>query len=796
MKDINYTSGSQIANAIDKRIIAIAKQVANKSAVNRTVFGRVLSKNNGLFSLSINNNVYNNVLALKDLSYIRVGDKVVCLVPNNQFNDMIILGVADGTIYSTSGGGSFNLNQASSTELGGVRANNRTIETEEVKIDPNTGFLYYSLGKSIESISKTSSSGIVDTYTITYTDGSYTNFDITNADQIELQYSNNEIQWKYATQSNWTTLLVIDSELSTTSNNPIQNQAVATGINNINSKINQNILQNINFSNSSSSFSLIQNLINLSTQNVTQQTVNLPLASSTNSGIMPSSSYNSIQDLENRVGNLEGKTTRLLYTASTNPTASDINTFVTNLGYTSPFEGIAVVINETFHIWHYYENDNIGWKDDGLDTVSNFTNSNAGIILGSTQTGQIFAENDGTGSVNGWDNLNNVVNNATQNISSLTTSLAETDQKAELAQTYASNAVITANNSYNIATQANTTAEEALAQVTQGLGTKVKIDSILQNELNFNSDPQTQITTNASKINTLTLNTNANFETVNNQITSLQNSNNSLNTRLSTAELDIDNNTSEISDLNSRFNTSINNLEDELNNKLDKVTYEYNKEISFGSSGSLFIGVFPIYDTNVTIDISSTTSLTYNGKVIFACQNYVVQKASVFGDYSNTVSPNVFYYVSNNQLYVYFKPTAWSKNIIHITGCSIRGEPTNICQNVSSIPSSANKQPINEYGVFTKVSNGYYVQYANGIMEQHFTVTGTRGSVTTHNYLQPFKSGTKPYVFRTVEANGSGKASRLDGNNVKNVNSSTFQIYSTDIASATNNFISAYGYWE
>ena len=98
MSDMNYTSGDQVAKAIDKRIIAIAKQVANKSTVNRTVYGRVIAKNQGVFSISINNTIYNNVLGLKHLGYLKVGDKVICLVPNNQFNDMVIIGIADGTI--------------------------------------------------------------------------------------------------------------------------------------------------------------------------------------------------------------------------------------------------------------------------------------------------------------------------------------------------------------------------------------------------------------------------------------------------------------------------------------------------------------------------------------------------------------------------------------------------------------------------------------------------------------------------------------------------------------------------
>ena len=229
MSSLNFSSGDKVAQAIDKRIIAIAKQVANKSTVNRTVFGRVTAKNNGLFSLRINNTVYTNVIALKNSNYINVGDKVVCLVPNNQFNDLLILGVADGSLLATS---EYTLNQASSTELGGIKANNRTVEDQEVRIDPNTGFLYYSLGKSIASIEKTSTSGLVDTYTITYTDGTYTTFTVTNADQIDIQYVNGQLQWKYASETTWTTLFTVDNAMSTTSANPIQNQVVTNAINN------------------------------------------------------------------------------------------------------------------------------------------------------------------------------------------------------------------------------------------------------------------------------------------------------------------------------------------------------------------------------------------------------------------------------------------------------------------------------------------------------------------------------------------------------------------------------------
>ena len=148
--------------------------------------------------------------------------------------------------------------------------------------------------------------------------------------------------------------------------------------------------------------------VNLNTRLEKSEDVTLPLATNSKSGLMSSTDVNAISDLKGRVENLEGKTTRLLYSENENPTVEQINTFVENAGYTSPFEGIAVVVDKTFHIWHYYEN--IGWQDDGQDTVSTFTNNIAGIIKGSEIEGRIYAENDGTGSLVGYDNLKNKLN--------------------------------------------------------------------------------------------------------------------------------------------------------------------------------------------------------------------------------------------------------------------------------------------------------------------------------------------------------------------------------------------------
>lgn len=129
--------------------------------------------------------------------------------------------------------------------------------------------------------------------------------------------------------------------------------------------------------------------------------------------------HNEIDTIDTRVGNLEGKTTRLFYGDGTlsNPTASEINTFVTGLPveppYTAPFEGIAVVVHltdeNTYHIWHYYSNTS-AWQDDGVDTVSTFTNSVRGIIQGNAADGYISAEN-GFGKVNGWETVKTDITN-------------------------------------------------------------------------------------------------------------------------------------------------------------------------------------------------------------------------------------------------------------------------------------------------------------------------------------------------------------------------------------------------
>ena len=136
----------------------------------------------------------------------------------------------------------------------------------------------------------------------------------------------------------------------------------------------------------------------------------------------------------------------------------------------------------------------------------------------------------------------------------------------------------------------------------------------------------------------------------------------------------------------------------DISGKLDKTTYEVNKTIAFGQDGALYVGKFKVYDTNVTFEITSTTDVTYSGKLVIATQNYVIKEAKVYGDAANTVAPNIYIKPSSESdpyIEVYFKPESWSKNVIHIYGSEIKAEPTDVCTSIPSVPSTATQQPIN-----------------------------------------------------------------------------------------------------
>lgn len=184
-------------------------------------------------------------------------------------------------------------------------------------------------------------------------------------------------------------------------------------ISTIDTAINKNVVSGIGVSTNVDNVSINSNIVNIKTGATSTDTDAIPLANDTTAGLISHSDYQQIRQNTEDIAVLKGQTIRIAYSVKPNPTAQEINDFVVAQGYTQDqFPQIAVVVTGTNYVWRYYAND--GWTQQ-TDVVSIFTNDTAGIIKGSTASGKIYAETDGTGSVNGWDAQNNRITNLENN---------------------------------------------------------------------------------------------------------------------------------------------------------------------------------------------------------------------------------------------------------------------------------------------------------------------------------------------------------------------------------------------
>lgn len=147
---------------------------------------------------------------------------------------------------------------------------------------------------------------------------------------------------------------------------------------------------------------------------------------------------------------------------------------------------------------------------------------------------------------------------------------------------------------------------------------------------------------------------------------------------------------------------NVDNLQTSLDSKLGKTTYEYNKELAIGSTGKVCIGKFPMYDSNISVEIKSTTSTTYNGTLVIATQNINTTgggsyTATVYGDASNSLTDaiKIQYLSGSNVFSVYVNLPSWSKNLLHIQCVALAGTPTDIATTVTEVPSTATIVPTN-----------------------------------------------------------------------------------------------------
>lgn len=100
MSKMNKEDANLMAQAIDNRIIQIAKQVYREVPNDREVEGLIVafdSKYNN-YTVRINNSEYEAIPQERTIGPIEIGTRVKVKVPNNQMSNAYICGIVDGTI--------------------------------------------------------------------------------------------------------------------------------------------------------------------------------------------------------------------------------------------------------------------------------------------------------------------------------------------------------------------------------------------------------------------------------------------------------------------------------------------------------------------------------------------------------------------------------------------------------------------------------------------------------------------------------------------------------------------------
>lgn len=227
-----------------------------------------------------------------------------------------------------------------------------------------------------------------------------------------------------ATTGSYSDLLnkpVVDNALSTSSSNSVANSAVSTALD-------TNLVTGISLDSTPSTTTVQINGAkkNLYSSSTSTENVVLPVASTTQAGVMNSSTFDAVTTNTNNINAIMNGAVAVTGLPAS-PSQSDLTTaWQTETGLTTLINRASVYDVTNDKVWTYYTNDTT-WhaaSNTSQVTINTFTNSSEGTIKGSTNTGQVFAESDGTGSINGWDTLSNSVSTNTGNISSLQTAVA------------------------------------------------------------------------------------------------------------------------------------------------------------------------------------------------------------------------------------------------------------------------------------------------------------------------------------------------------------------------------------
>lgn len=187
----------------------------------------------------------------------------------------------------------------------------------------------------------------------------------------------------------------------------------------IENKLDRTVMADLNVD-SNQSTSVVQldaDKVNLKTGAASTKNIPLPVASSAQAGVMNSATFDAISDNTNNINALMNGAVAVTGLGAT-PTQAELTTAWQNETGLSTLINRASIYDVTNNkVWTYYSNDTTWHESNNTSqvTINTFTNSSEGVIKGSTSVGQVFAESNGTGSVNGWDTLSAAVADNTAN---------------------------------------------------------------------------------------------------------------------------------------------------------------------------------------------------------------------------------------------------------------------------------------------------------------------------------------------------------------------------------------------
>lgn len=149
-----------------------------------------------------------------------------------------------------------------------------------------------------------------------------------------------------------------------------------------------------------------------------QEQIPFPIASSVQTGMMNAQTYAGIVNLTARVDKLEAsKTVFYVSFSSDSPSEAEITSVFTTASGRPPAAGDYVT--DIARALTYGYNGSAWIKVDTSTDIPVFTAETPGLIKGSTVDGTVAAEADGTGSVNGWDNVKTTLSNHTESIGTI-----------------------------------------------------------------------------------------------------------------------------------------------------------------------------------------------------------------------------------------------------------------------------------------------------------------------------------------------------------------------------------------